>query len=147
MDWAKTTARRDEKHLALGIWCSIYYRFDGKSLQTVAEIFTDRGINLILVFESLWTRLGADFVPVAYQNQYSQYYQSHQQQNSNDYPWNRPAVQTWKETWWRHQMETFSALLAICAGNSPVPGEFPAQRAGDAELWCFLWSVPERTVE
>ena len=31
-------------------------------------------------------------------------------------------------TWRRHQMETFSALLAICAGNSPVPGEFPAQR-------------------
>ena len=30
--------------------------------------------------------------------------------------------------WWRHQMETFSALLAICAGNSPVSGEFPAQR-------------------
>ena len=24
-------------------------------------------------------------------------------------------------------METFSALLAICAGNSPVTGEFPAQ--------------------
>ena len=31
-------------------------------------------------------------------------------------------------TWWRHQMEIFSALLAICAGNSPVSGEFPAQR-------------------
>ena len=31
-------------------------------------------------------------------------------------------------SWWRHQMETFSALLAICAGNSPVTGEFPAQR-------------------
>ena len=30
--------------------------------------------------------------------------------------------------WWRHQMETFSALLSICAGNSPVPGEFPTQR-------------------
>ena len=28
----------------------------------------------------------------------------------------------------RHQMETFSALLAFCAGNSPVIGEFPAQR-------------------
>ena len=25
-------------------------------------------------------------------------------------------------------METFSALLAICAGNSPATGEFPAQR-------------------
>ena len=30
--------------------------------------------------------------------------------------------------WWCHQMETFSALLAICARNSPVPGEFPTQR-------------------
>ena len=34
---------------------------------------------------------------------------------------------TW-DTRWRHQMETFSALLAICAWDSPVPGEFPAQR-------------------
>ena len=25
-------------------------------------------------------------------------------------------------------METFSALLTICAGNSPVTGEFPTQR-------------------
>ena len=31
-------------------------------------------------------------------------------------------------TWWRHQMETLSALLAICAGNSPVTGEFQEQR-------------------
>ena len=31
-------------------------------------------------------------------------------------------------SWLRHQMETFSALLAICAGNSPVSGEVPAQR-------------------
>ena len=30
--------------------------------------------------------------------------------------------------WWRHQMEIFSALLAICAGNSPVTCEFPTQR-------------------
>ena len=31
-------------------------------------------------------------------------------------------------SWWRHQINTFSALLAICAGNSSVPGEFPTQR-------------------
>ena len=29
---------------------------------------------------------------------------------------------------WHHQMDAFSTLLAICAGNSPVTGEFPAQR-------------------
>ena len=31
-------------------------------------------------------------------------------------------------SWWRHQMETFSMLLALCAGNSPVTSEFPSQR-------------------
>ena len=36
---------------------------------------------------------------------------------------NKPCV-----PWWRLQMETFSALLAICAECSPVTGEFPAQR-------------------
>ena len=41
-------------------------------------------------------------------------------------------------TWWRHQMETFSALLAICAGNSPVPGEFPAQRPVTRSLDVFF---------
>ena len=29
---------------------------------------------------------------------------------------------------WGHQMETFSVLVALCAGNSPVTGEFPAQK-------------------
>ena len=40
--------------------------------------------------------------------------------------------------WWRHQMETFSALLAICAGNSPVTGEFPAQRPGTPSFDVFF---------
>ena len=32
-----------------------------------------------------------------------------------------------RNTCWRHQMETFSALLALCAKNSPVTDEFPSQ--------------------
>ena len=36
--------------------------------------------------------------------------------------------------WWRHQMETFSALLAICVGNSPVTCEFLAQRSFDVSF-------------
>ena len=31
-------------------------------------------------------------------------------------------------SWWRRQMEAFSVLLALCAGNSSVTGEFPSQR-------------------
>ena len=38
------------------------------------------------------------------------------------------APLNWTVSWWRHQMETFSALLALRAGNSPVTGEFPSQR-------------------
>ena len=45
-------------------------------------------------------------------------------------------------TWWRHQMETFSALLAICAGNSLSPVNSPHKGQ-----WCgalmfsliFVW--------
>ena len=37
-------------------------------------------------------------------------------------------------SWWRNQMETFSALLATCAGNWPVTGEFPTQRLA---TWIF----------
>ena len=40
--------------------------------------------------------------------------------------WYDMSISYW--TWWRHQMEIFSALLALYAGNSPVPGEFPTQR-------------------
>ena len=28
-DWAKTTARRDEKHSSFGLWCGLYQRFGG----------------------------------------------------------------------------------------------------------------------
>ena len=31
-------------------------------------------------------------------------------------------------SWRRHQMKTFSALLALCAGNVPATGEFPTQK-------------------
>ena len=30
-----------------------------------------------------------------------------------------------EHSWWRHQEEPYSALLALCAGNSPVPVNSP----------------------
>ena len=46
------------------------------------------------------------------------------------------------QTWWRHQMETFSVLLALCARNSSVTGELPSQRpvtrSFDVSLICAL---------
>ena len=41
-------------------------------------------------------------------------------------------------SWWRHLKETFSALLALCAGISPVTGEFPTQRPVTRNFDVFL---------
>ena len=35
-------------------------------------------------------------------------------------------------------METFSALLAICTGNSPATGEFPSQRPVTQSFYVFI---------
>ena len=45
---------------------------------------------------------------------------------------------------WRHQTETFLALLAIFAGNSPVPGEFPAQRQVTRSFNVFFDQRPNK---
>ena len=47
-------------------------------------------------------------------------------------------------TWWRHQIETFSVLLAICAGNSLVSGEFPAQRPVTRSFDVFFDLCPNK---
>ena len=39
-------------------------------------------------------------------------------------------------SWWRHQMETFSVLLALCEGFRWIP----LTKASDVELWYFRWS-------
>ena len=44
-------------------------------------------------------------------------------------------------TWWRHQMEAFSALLALSAGNSPATVEFPSQRPVMRSYGVFFWSA------
>ena len=43
-----------------------------------------------------------------------------------------------RSLWWRHQMDTFFALLTIYAGNSPVPGEFPTQRPAKRSFDVFF---------
>ena len=64
-------------------------------------------------------------------------YQTTTKDNEAQHPANRvynswhvifiPVVHYSFFSWWRHQMETFSMLLAIFAGNSSYTSEFPAQ--------------------
>ena len=41
-------------------------------------------------------------------------------------------------------METFSAFLALCAGNSPVTGEFPSQRPVTRSFEVFFDLRPKK---
>ena len=46
---------------------------------------------------------------------------------------------------WRHDIETFSASLALCKGNPPVTGGFPSQRS--QQYGAFVLCLPEEIVE
>ena len=47
--------------------------------------------------------------------------------------WNSPL-----EPWWGHQLETFSTLLVLCAGNSLVTSEFLTQSLVTPSFDVFL---------
>ena len=69
MDWAKTTARRDENHLMFGIWCGLYwilygmFMFNGRycspltSSQVIRSrqtIPTSHSLNLSIIY--IWVK-------------------------------------------------------------------------------------------
>ena len=50
-------------------------------------------------------------------------------------------------SWWRHQMEAFSALLAFCAGNSPVPVNSPHKgQWRRAFMFSLIWTSTNGSV-
>ena len=51
-----------------------------------------------------------------------------------------PSVIWFHDAWWRHQMDTFSVLLAICAGNSPVTSVFPTPKPVTRSFDVFICS-------
>ena len=53
----------------------------------------------------------------------------------------RYLTTTNNNTWWSHQMETLSALLALCAGNSPITVEFSGQRLVTRSLVFFFFDL------
>ena len=48
----------------------------------------------------------------------------------------RPSL--YNITWWSHQMEPFSALLALCEGNTPVTGGLPSEKPVTRSLDVFF---------
>ena len=47
--------------------------------------------------------------------------------------------------WWRHQMEKKFRVTGLLCGEFTGDRWIPRTKASDAELWYFLWSLPEQT--
>ena len=45
--------------------------------------------------------------------------------------------------WYHSDMETLSALLALCEGT----GEFPSQRASNEQIWCWFYVSPNKVLK
>ena len=66
------------------------------------------------------------------------------QRKSSTLPHNAGWV-FWRSSWWCYNMETHSALLALCEGNPSLTGGFPWQRTNKSEP--FPRCLPEQSVE
>ena len=68
------------------------------------------------------------------------YFNSHHDNLSWLIPWVPDDIGfAWPSTSrWRHQMETFSALLTLCEENPPVTGGFPSQRPATRSFDVFF---------
>ena len=109
------------------------------NLLTVVSAFVSIVCGMLLFFIEIFCLYKAVFL----------YSLQHITQRCFSSPYNYLAgklyyYQVFLRAWWRHQMETFSALLAIFAGNSPGPGEFPTQRPVTRSFYVFFDLRPNK---
>ena len=136
IDCTKPSARRDEKHVSLGIWCGLCWRFDGSPFcpcgyhwilyqhpgrkSSHKNSFEDRAADEICGYPTStlrWRHNGYDSV-------------------SNHQP-----RDCFLNRLFKHRSKKTSKLrvTGLCAGNSPEADEFPAQMASNAENASIWW--------
>ena len=101
------------------------------------------------VWTSIWTKISGGWFNV--KMSFYQYRNSHCGDQTILWP-------TYLHFGISYTCKTTSCMMTYSNGNifrvtGPLCGEFtghrwiPLTKASDTELWCFLWSVPEQTVE
>ena len=106
------------------------YQFSLPLLDKMAEKITDNNLNCNLVNQKWLFPIILSLKPVYFVVTDEKFWSVSIMTwcQTGDRPLSTPRTTQFSDAWWCHQMETFSALLALYAGNSPVPGEFPTQR-------------------
>ena len=125
MDLAKATARRDEKHLSVGIWCPYI-----------------RGLAVFIIIRPRW-------VTLRYEGWHSTICAIPQLRSVMEctLQWNHNGVSNHQNLdclfsrLFRRTSKKTSKLrgTGLCEGNPPVTGGFPSQRANDAEFFFMRW--------
>ena len=111
--WPWRTAERGHE---LIVWCF--------------HLFKDKpAISVTFVVKGVWLKQKMCFQITKYQKVIVQNpnIEKHSKSENCLFYLNKGRWALFRCTWWRHQMEISSALLTLFAGNSPVPGEIPAQ--------------------
>ena len=98
--------------------CVLYERFDGTSL-FVSGIHR----KSVVSWDKLTIMQSFHFLLLAWINGWTSIWIARELWRLCDFT--RGHIGCWCSTWWCHQMETFSALLVLCAGTSPFTCEFP----------------------
>ena len=113
----------------------IKHLYNSRCEQTIPVLFGIRCNTPISFLSNLYNvaRLGTDLANV--------FHALHWRHNDHDDVSNRQPYGRLLNRLFRHSSKKTSKLrvTGLCAGNSPVTGEFPAQRASNAEIGSIWW--------
>ena len=142
IDWAKTTARQDEKHLCLGIGCVLYYRFDGIScFSRQMDHGMDHDHGTMDPMMAMATNDGGGHGG----------HGGHGGGNGGmgDMGGMHDDMMMMMQVWdeWRHDVETCSALPALLWGDSVSCRWSLLTKASKTGLWCFLCCYSQQSVK
>ena len=117
MDWAKTTARRDEKHFSFGIWCDLYEKLDGNYGPLYDYHYEKSWVTFVEILSNAVCIILLDFIKTLFM-----------MTSSNGNTFLAAALCEGNPTVIGHRLIRLT-------------------KASDAELWWFVWSTPDQTFE
>ena len=121
-------------YLTLGIFehINLICRLKKMYILPYIQLLWSKAVRLVITLDSQWSKTEVDDCYILIFN------------GCGIWPveWHKTVKwMTSSSPWWRHQFEKFSALLALCAVNSLVTGEFPAQRPVTRSFDAFFISA------
>ena len=140
MDWAKSTARWDEKRF--GIWCTVYQRFYG-NVQCHPRIMHTVCTLVHFVVVRYYLILNIHFMDIQLIGLSLRWCHNGHYSISNHQPHDCLLNCLFRR---RSKKTSKLRVTVLCAGNSPGTSEFPTQMASNVENVSIWWRHHVRDV-